>query len=766
MKVKQQIISALLTIALFISLTSPLTAAAAQNVTLSMELSADTVAVGEMVTLTVRTEQAFFTCGAGMTIYYDDTLLQPDLTASSATAPFVVSGPVAVGGKKALHISFLPQENVASFDANEVLAILQFKALSATDGSELSMGAAYLYDGNLEAIQVQLPDVLHLQIGKPEGFVPVTSIALDKTEMILLEGTSETLKVSITPDNATDHTIVWSTSDSKVATVSGGLIKALTQGTATITATTKDGGFSASCIVRVIAPDAGYTVTMPSDTSAAIGETIKIPVAIGHVDGKTGYNAFDICMEYDPQMLELVSTHLSGVTVSASRGTVEVLCYGETKPAGSVPFILEFRALQTGDTKVCITSARVDNSENAVIQNASRATVLDGDTKIRVTGYPVGLPYGFIGADTAMPNKDYTFHRPDDSLDYTVSATVGGKDVPVQDNGDGSYTIRGEYVTGPMIITASKTGNHFKVTLGTNMSGSITAQFGMDYTATLNKEPGYTYQVRVTIGGKPYTGYGIYDGQYSIPGNDITGNIVFTVTKIKIELADEEYVNVNISGSGAGVAENNAQIAEKGETYTLVLTPEAGYTYHVSYQMGNGEWMTLTPDANGDYIIKNVTLDLHILVEKSLAIETSIHNYVTLDQKTMFLILAHLELNEGKVLTCNGEPMYYSEAYNAWAYLVITDRGVDAVREQLLFAISEGTCVTIEQHDYDVNGSGSVDINDAQLVYDIYNAKYDSFLHVNLIKFLQADINGDKKINVQDAANVVRAILTEKEELT
>lgn len=764
MKLKQKVISVLLMIALLLSAAGPYTAAAAQNIPLSMELSADTVAVGETVTLTVRTEQAFSVRGAGITVYYDETLLQPDLTASSAAVPFTVSGPVEVGGKKALRISFLPQENAVAFDANDVLAILQFKALSMTDSTELSVGAAYLYDGDLQMISVNLPDAACLQIKKPNGFVPVTGVTLDKTEVTLAEGASTTLTASVTPADATEQRVVWSSSDPKVATVSDGRIKTLSQGTAIITAVTKDGGFTASCTVRVVAADAGYTVTMPSDSSVSIGETVKIPVAIGHVDKTTGYNAFDIAIEYDPQVLELVSTQLSGVTISTTPGKVEVLCYGETKPAGSVPFVLEFQALRTGDTKVSITSARVDNSENAVIQNASQATVLDGVTRIRITGYPVSLPNGFTGADTAIPQEDYTFYRPDDSLEYTVSATVGGKPVPVEDKGDGSYTIRGTYVTGPIIITASKTGKHFKVTLGTDMTGSSTAQFGTDYGAMLNKEPGYVYQVRITISGKPYTGYGVFDGQYVIPGNDITGDIVFTVTKTKIGLPDGEYLDVTISGSGAGVAESNESIVAEGETYTLVLKPEAGYAYHVSYQMGNGEWMTLMPDANGDYAIKNVTADLHILVEKSLAVQTSIHNYLTLDKQTMLLVLAHLELEEGKVLTCHGEAMYYSESYNAWAYLLITDSSMDTVQNQLVFAIAEGTRQVIKQHHYDINGSGYVDINDAQLVYDIYNARQDDFLYVSMVKFLRSDVNGDKKVNVQDAAMVVQAILQEKED--
>ncbi|NLL22396.1 MAG: hypothetical protein GX260_01260 [Tissierellia bacterium] len=54
--------------------------------------------------------------------------------------------------------------------------------------------------------------------------------------------------------------------------------------------------------------------------------------------------------------------------------------------------------------------------------------------------------------------------------------------------------------------------------------------------------------------------------------------------------------------------------------------------------------------------------------------------------------------------------------------------------------------------------SGLVDINDAQLVYDIYNGKYQDFTVVVMQKFLYADVNADKIVNVTDAAAVVAAI--------
>ena len=52
-----------------------------------------------------------------------------------------------------------------------------------------------------------------------------------------------------------------------------------------------------------------------------------------------------------------------------------------------------------------------------------------------------------------------------------------------------------------------------------------------------------------------------------------------------------------------------------------------------------------------------------------------------------------------------------------------------------------------------------IDVNDAQLAYDMYKAKYDSFdAAVSMLKFLNADVNGDKKVNVTDATAIVNLI--------
>ena len=80
--------------------------------------------------------------------------------------------------------------------------------------------------------------------------IPVSSVTLDKTSLMLERGSTATLVATITPENATDQTITWSSSDAAVATVDqNGKVTAVEAGLATITA--KAGEKTATCAVTV-----------------------------------------------------------------------------------------------------------------------------------------------------------------------------------------------------------------------------------------------------------------------------------------------------------------------------------------------------------------------------------------------------------------------------------------------------------------------------------------------------------------------------------
>lgn len=81
--------------------------------------------------------------------------------------------------------------------------------------------------------------------------IPVTGISLDKASVALFKGSSVTLVAKVNPSNASNTSIVWSSSNPAVASVSNGTVNAVSAGEATITATTVDGSYSAKCEIKV-----------------------------------------------------------------------------------------------------------------------------------------------------------------------------------------------------------------------------------------------------------------------------------------------------------------------------------------------------------------------------------------------------------------------------------------------------------------------------------------------------------------------------------
>ena len=105
----------------------------------------------------------------------------------------------------------------------------------------------------------------------------VTGISLNKTSVTLKKGETTTLTATVTPSDATNKTVTYSTSNSKVAKVSsGGKITAVGGGTATITA--KAGSKTATCKVTVNVVQTGITASGNSSKSVALGSTLSLKV--------------------------------------------------------------------------------------------------------------------------------------------------------------------------------------------------------------------------------------------------------------------------------------------------------------------------------------------------------------------------------------------------------------------------------------------------------------------------------------------------------
>jgi uncharacterized protein YjdB len=101
--------------------------------------------------------------------------------------------------------------------------------------------------------------------------IAVTGITLNKSSLSLAIGGSETLAAAVSPADAANQGVTWSSSDASVAAVdANGHVTAHKAGTAVITVTTHDGGFTASCAVTVASAAAQDTGAAPTGDGSNI----------------------------------------------------------------------------------------------------------------------------------------------------------------------------------------------------------------------------------------------------------------------------------------------------------------------------------------------------------------------------------------------------------------------------------------------------------------------------------------------------------------
>ena len=104
--------------------------------------------------------------------------------------------------------------------------------------------------------------------------IPVTGVSLDKTQITIKVGESETLTPTITPEDATNKKVSWTSSNDKVATVEDGKVVGVQPGSVPITVTTEDGAKTAECPVTVksnLAP----SVTVGADHISAVSAILS-----------------------------------------------------------------------------------------------------------------------------------------------------------------------------------------------------------------------------------------------------------------------------------------------------------------------------------------------------------------------------------------------------------------------------------------------------------------------------------------------------------
>lgn len=507
-------------------------------------------------------------------------------------------------------------------------------------------------------------------------------------------------------------------------------------------------------------PGEGYSVSVGSDASIKLNETVNAVITVAHGEN-VSYNAYRVVLTYDSAKLSFESVNLTDANVIDENGTLTITGYGADKTCGADNIIATFKGVAAGEAVVSIAAANIDVKENAAVQDAPAAGVTGSEITITIgSEHKVTLKDWFTGNAVAADGENYTFKAKDIHYNYTINATMGGSAVNAVDNGDGTFTIVN--VAGDLVIDAQRTPKEYSVTIVGSGAADVTAKAGATYLSdfifSVAKDSKYTYSVSAANRSGEVVVTPNEDGtSYVIVGVDITDNITITVDK---ELVIVNTTTVIFIGDGAAdVVGGSEQSAANGSDFTFELNKDDGYAYSV--KLGDS---AVEPNADGSYTIPGSMLNgetITVTVEKAADFERTIeiYEYVKLNQKSMFLIVAGGTVAEGNVLAYDGSAMFWSEKYNAYVFLVVSDKTIDEVKAEAEAKVGEAKAARVEiAYTGDINMSGVIDVNDAQLTWNVYNALYEDFNTVSMEKMLRADMNGDHKVDTQDSAAIIAVI--------
>ena len=535
----------------------------------------------------------------------------------------------------------------------------------------------------------------------------------------------------------------------------------------------------------VIPTEDPYTADLQTSyENVKVGDEITVDVLVGGTTGE--FASSELELTYTGLTFDADNSTANGADITAENGTIKIIDHGETTTwtegtvtAYTLKFTVDAITGEEGTATVTLDSAALSTAANAKENDLTPATITVAEKTFAVApaDLTVTLPAGITGNTTVEYDGTITIEATDKNYEYEL--LVSGN-YTIIDNGDGTWTIKN--VTEDIAISINKKqGKEHTITFSDlahikdQENATIAVRYGNDFSFTLKDTEYPTVGqdgIQYILDSIKYTGSDVdvtrtnNGTTYTIPGSAITGDITITTSAAPLSA---EVFTVKVTEDSTDLSAPTT--ANKGQTITLTLTPEAGYKYTVTYTMGNNAAVTIENwvDQDGGKAtaeIANVNGNIKITVDKEVdkgEINVEVKEYLDLDDETMYLITAAGALADDKVYTYDGNDMFYSEEYSAYVWLVITDANETLTEDTALtnISIAQGSATSID-YTGDVNNTEKVDANDAQLVWNIYNDKlYSNFNALSMEKFLRADVDGDGAVGMNDASEIVRIIKTQ-----
>ncbi|MBQ8823122.1 MAG: Ig domain-containing protein [Lachnospiraceae bacterium] len=259
---------------LMVAFVLPLTAdAASENVTFTVAADKSTVERGDTVNFTVSIGavqslgvlQFKLIIPDGMTIV-DDSISLPDGLATTLDSDGNIMAPSATNSYRWGYSAQL-----TGYSGTTDLVLVSFACTvdedSAYEQKNVTIEMMEIYDNiNYDA---HTTNIVPAKVTVMKTPVPVTGVSLDKSTITLKDGETATLTASVTPSDADNNGVTWSSSNTAVATVTNGTVTAVKEGTAVITVTTVDGGKTATCAITVTC---NHSMTKTAAVAATCGK--------------------------------------------------------------------------------------------------------------------------------------------------------------------------------------------------------------------------------------------------------------------------------------------------------------------------------------------------------------------------------------------------------------------------------------------------------------------------------------------------------------
>lgn len=375
-----------------------------------------------------------------------------------------------------------------------------FAAVDASSQNEATPGEGEATPGEGEATPGEgeaTPGEGEATPGEGDQTVKVEKITLSQTSLSLKVGETETLQATVLPEDATDKTVTWSTTDASVATVENGVVTAKAAGTATITATADK--VTASCNVTVTNPtpstiDVTGVTLSASSLSLEIGKTAALTATVTPADATnksivwTSSNASVATVSNGVVTAKAAGT--ANITVSAANGKTAVCKVTVVKPAPTgVTLNKKSATVVKGKTlQLKATVAPANASNTTVTWKSSKSSVASVDKNGKVTAKNAGT--ATITAATVNGKKA--------TCKVTVAAvTLNAKSIPLQ---VGKSTTAVKVATKSPSNDTAKSYKSSNTKIATvNSKGKVTAKKVGKATITVTMKSGASAKYTVNV---------------------------------------------------------------------------------------------------------------------------------------------------------------------------------------------------------------------------------------------------------------------------